>query len=118
MGFRSALLLAFALLTIGYSGLAIFPALLEGQGLVEYGREVTYHGLKSADIRWVIAPILIVIMIGGSFIKAVITATVAKSTTTANRAKGFSIFYMMVNIGAFSGKQWLSRCVSRWGIWD
>ncbi|MEC4724615.1 MFS transporter [Shewanella sp. D64] len=104
IGFRSALLLAFALLTIGYSGLAIFPALLEGKGLVEYGRDVTYHGLQSADIRWAIIPILIVIMIGGSFIKAVITATVAKSTTTANRAKGFSIFYMMVNIGAFSGK--------------
>ena len=104
MGFRGALLLAFGLLTIGYSGLAIFPALLESQGLVEYGREVVYHGLKSADIRWVIVPILVVIMIGGSFIKAVITATVAKSTTTANRARGFSIFYMMVNIGAFSGK--------------
>ncbi|NRB24150.1 MFS transporter [Shewanella sp.] len=104
MGFRSALLLAFGLLTLGYSGLALFPALLEAQGLVEYGREAIYHGLKEADIRWAIIPILIVIMIGGSFIKAVITATVAKSTTAANRAKGFSIFYMMVNIGAFSGK--------------
>jgi len=104
IGFRGALLLAFGLLTIGYSGLALFPALLEGQGLVEYGKEATYHGLKEADIRWAIVPILIVIMIGGSFIKAVITATVAKCTTTANRAKGFSIFYMMVNIGAFSGK--------------
>lgn len=104
VGFRNSLLFAFALLTLGYSGLALFPALLEGQGLVDYGREVTYHGLQQADIRWAIVPILIVLMIGGSFIKAVITATVAKSTTTATRAKGFSIFYMMVNIGAFSGK--------------
>lgn len=104
IGFRGALLLAFGLLTIGYSGLALFPALLESQGLVEYGKEAIYHGLKEADIRWAIVPILVVIMIGGSFIKAVITGTVAKSTTTANRAKGFSIFYMMVNIGAFSGK--------------
>ncbi|QFU24393.1 MFS transporter [Shewanella eurypsychrophilus] len=104
MGFRGALLLAFGLLTLGYSGLALFPALLESQGLVEYGKEAIYHGLKEADIRWAIIPILIVIMIGGSFIKAVITGTVAKSTTAANRAKGFSIFYMMVNIGAFSGK--------------
>ncbi|EDQ00129.1 MFS transporter [Shewanella benthica] len=104
IGFRRALLLAFALLTLGYSGLALFPTLLEGQGLVEYGKEAVYHGLQEADIRWAIVPILIVIMIGGSFIKAVITATVAKCTTTANRAKGFSIFYMMVNIGAFSGK--------------
>ncbi|GAW95580.1 MULTISPECIES: MFS transporter [Colwellia] len=104
IGFRNSLLLAFGLLTIGYAGLAIFPALLEEQGLVQYGREVTFTGLLAADIRWAIVPIMVVIMIGGSFIKAVITATVAKSTTAANRAKGFSIFYMMVNIGAFSGK--------------
>ncbi|WP_108652531.1 MFS transporter [Dongshaea marina] len=104
IGFKQALMLAFGLLTLGYAGLAIFPMLLEQQGLVEYGREVTFHGLVDADIRWTIVPIMVVIMIGGSFIKAVITGTVAKSTTAMNRAKGFSIFYMMVNIGAFSGK--------------
>ncbi len=104
IGFKSSLLLAFGLLTIGYAGLAVFPALLEGQGLVQYGRDVVFTGLLERDIRWAIVPIMVVIMIGGSFIKAVITGTVAKSTTEANRAKGFSIFYMMVNIGAFSGK--------------
>ena len=104
IGFRSSLMIAFALLTIGYAGLAILPAVLEGQGLVEYSREVIYHGLRESDARWLIVPIMIIIMFGGSFIKAVITGTVAKSTTPANRAKGFSIFYMMVNIGAFSGK--------------
>lgn len=104
IGFRSALLMAFALLTVGYAGLALFPAMLEGNGLVEYGRETIFHGLAEADIRWAIVPIMVVIMIGGSFIKAVITGTVAKETTAATRAKGFSIFYMMVNIGAFSGK--------------
>lgn len=104
IGFRSALLMAFALLTVGYAGLAAFPMMLEGNGLVEYGRETIFHGLPEADIRWAIVPIMVVIMIGGSFIKAVITGTVAKETTSATRAKGFSIFYMMVNIGAFSGK--------------
>ncbi len=104
IGFRNSLMLAFGLLTIGYAGLAIFPAMLESQGLVEYGRQVNFTGLLEADIRWAIIPVMIVIMIGGSFIKAVITATVAKSTTAETRAKGFSIFYMMVNIGAFSGK--------------
>jgi len=104
IGFRSSLMLAFGLLTFGYAGLAIFPTLLEGQGLVQYGREVVFTGLLEAEIRWAIIPIMVVIMIGGSFIKAVITGTVAKSTTPDNRAKGFSIFYMMVNIGAFSGK--------------
>ena len=43
-------------------------------------------------------------MVGGSFIKSVITGTVAKETSIKNRARGFSVFYMMVNIGAFSGK--------------
>ncbi len=104
MGFRSSLLFAFALLTIGYACLALFPVLLEAQGLVQYGKQVVYSGLLDDDIRWAIVPIMLLIMIGGSFIKAVITGTVARSTTAANRAKGFSIFYMMVNIGAFSGK--------------
>lgn len=104
IGFRSSLLIAFGLLTVGYAGLAVFPYLLEANGLVEYGRKVVYHGLLDADIRWMIIPIMIIIMFGGSFIKAVITATVAKSTTIETRAKGFAIFYMMVNIGAFSGK--------------
>ena len=59
--------------------------------------------MESAQ-QWAIVPVMIIIMIGGSFIKSVITGTVAKETTEATRAQGFSIFYMMVNIGAFSGK--------------
>lgn len=104
MGFRNALLLAFTLLTIGYLSLALFPLALEQNGLVEYGRTATFTGLREADIRWAIIPIMVLIMIGGSFIKAVITGTVATTTTAVNRAKGYAIFYMMVNIGAFSGK--------------
>ncbi|RZT96280.1 dipeptide/tripeptide permease [Ancylomarina subtilis] len=104
MGFKSALLLAFSLLTVGYAGLAIFPTMLESAGLVEYTKITTFTGLESSLHKWFIIPIIILIMIGGSFIKSVITGTVAKETTVANRAKGFSIFYTMVNIGAFSGK--------------
>ena len=104
VGFRNALLLAFALLSVGYLGLALFPLALEQHGLVEYGRSATFTGLQQADVRWLIVPIMVIIMIGGSFIKAVITGTVARTTTAANRARGFAIFYMMVNLGAFSGK--------------
>lgn len=104
VGFRNALLLAFTLLSAGYLSLALFPLALEQHGLVQYGRTVTFTGLQDDAIRWLIIPIMVVIMIGGSFIKAVITGTVATTTTAANRAKGFAIFYMMVNIGAFSGK--------------
>ena len=104
IGFRNALLIAFGLLTIGYVGLAIFPTFLEAKGLVEYGRETVFTGLRETNVRFGIIPALLLIMVGGSFIKSVITGTVAKETTKENRARGFSIFYMMVNIGAFSGK--------------
>lgn len=80
MGFRRAIILAFALLAIGYFSLGI----------------LTYKAI--------VIPALFVVMIGGSFIKSIITGTVAKSSNKANRARAYSIFYMMVNIGSFSGK--------------
>ena len=104
IGFRAALLLAFGLLTVGYGSMWALPVMLESAGLVEYGREVVFHGLKQSWHRWLFLPVMVVVMVGGSFIKSVITGTVAKETTEATRAKGYSIFYAMVNIGAFSGK--------------
>ncbi len=104
IGFRSAIILAFALLTIGYAGLGILPTLLESAGLVEYDMVTTFHGLNESPMRWTIVPVLVIIVIGGSFIKSVISGTVARETTPENRARGYSIFYMMVNIGAFTGK--------------
>ena len=80
MGFRRALLLAFALLTVGYGALGVFHTL--GPVLLS----------------------LFLIVIGGAFVKPVITGTVAKSSSEVNRARAFSIFYMMVNIGSFTGK--------------
>lgn len=104
IGFRNSMLLAFSLLTLGYGGLALFPTWLESCGLVQYGMTTTFTGLIENNIRYGILPIMALIVLGGSFIKSVITGTVAKETTEENRAKGFSIFYSMVNIGAFSGK--------------
>ncbi|MFH1453030.1 MAG: MFS transporter [Armatimonadota bacterium] len=80
MGFRRALLLAFGLLTIGYGMLGFFAT-------------------KPSTIM-----ALAIIMMGGSFIKSIITGTVAKCSDPTNRARAFSIFYQMVNIGAFTGK--------------
>lgn len=104
IGFRSAIILAFGLLTLGYGGLGLLPTLLESAGLVSYGMTTTFNGLDSSSLRYSIVPVLILIMIGGSFIKAVISGTVARETTSENRAKGYAVFYMMVNIGAFTGK--------------
>ncbi|NDV58857.1 peptide MFS transporter [Bacteroides sp. 519] len=104
IGFRKSMITAFTLLSIGYFGLAIFPTLLEALGLVSYGTTTAFSGIQESSQRWIIVPILLTIVIGGSFIKSVISASVAKETTEANRARGYSIFYMMVNIGAFTGK--------------
>ncbi len=80
MGFRQSLILAFALLSVGYFFLGAVPT-------------------KPAAILS-----LFIIMIGGSFVKPIISGTVAKASDEKHRARAFSIFYMMVNIGAFSGK--------------
>jgi len=104
IGFRSAIILAFALLTLGYGGLGLLPTLLESAGLVTYEMTTTFSGLENSYLRWTIVPVLVLIVIGGSFIKAVISGTVARETTSDTRARGFAVFYMMVNIGAFLGK--------------
>ena len=80
IGFRKALILAFVLLTVGYGALGVFSTL----GPVLAG--------------------LALIVLGGAFVKPVITGTVAKSSDATNRARAFSIFYMVVNIGSFTGK--------------
>lgn len=104
IGFRSAIIIAFALLTLGYAGLGILPTMLESAGLVSYDMTTTYTGLNESYLRWSIIAPLILVVIGGAFIKSVISGTVARETTPENRARGYSIFYMMVNIGAFTGK--------------
>ncbi len=104
IGFRKSMLIAFSLLTVGYVGLGVLPTLLESLGLVKYGESTQFNGLPESREQWIVVPILCIIMVGGSFIKSVISASVAKETTEANRARGYSIFYMIVNIGAFTGK--------------
>lgn len=80
LGFRKSMLIAFSLQTLGYVLLG-------------------YHESKALVLVF-----LGILMLGAAFIKPLITGTVAKTTTEANRARGFSIFYWVVNIGAFSGK--------------
>jgi dipeptide/tripeptide permease len=117
MGYRNALLLAFGLLTIGYASMYVLPTMFESAGLVQYGVDgagselkdkigkiIVFNGLDTGWQKWLFVPVMMTIMVGGSFIKSVITGTVARETTAANRARGYSIFYAMVNIGAFSGK--------------
>lgn len=104
IGFRKSLMLAFGLLSLGYAGMGLLPTIFESTGLVEYGETTIFNGLEISAQRYAIIPVMALIVLGGSFIKSVITGTVAKETTKDNRARGYSIFYAMVNIGAFSGK--------------
>jgi dipeptide/tripeptide permease len=81
LGFRRALLVAFALLSCGYVTLGAFQ-----------------HKLT-------VVLSLAAIMLGGAMVKPVISGTAAKCSDETNRARAFSIFYMIVNIGSFSGKR-------------
>jgi dipeptide/tripeptide permease len=80
VGYRRALLLALLLLTLGYGGIGLVP-----------------------KKHWVLLSMLF-IMAGGALVKPIITGTVARSSDEASRARAFSLFYMMVNIGSFFGK--------------
>ncbi len=92
IGFRKAVILAFSLLSIGYFTLGALP------------------------YKPVVLPSLIVLMIGGSFIKSIITGTVAKTTDKETRARGYSIFYGLVNVGAFLGKTFAYPLRLEWGL--
>jgi len=92
IGFRPALILAFVLLGGGYASLGIFNTLMP----VLFG--------------------LGLIVAGGAFVKPVITGTVSKSSDDLNRARAFSIFYMVVNIGSFTGKTVVAPMRIRMGV--
>ena len=63
IGFRSAIILAFGLLTLGYGGLGLLPTLLESAGLVTYEMTTTFSGLENSYLRWTIVPVLVLIVI-------------------------------------------------------
>lgn len=92
IGFRKAIILAFSLLAIGYFTLGLLP------------------------YKATVIPGLFLAMIGGSFIKSIITGTVAKNTNEETRARGYSIFYGMVNVGSFLGKTFAYPMRLQWGV--
>ena len=80
IGYRRALILALILLFVGYLGLGLFPRK-----------------------HWVLLS-MGAVMLGGALFKPIIAGTVARSSDATNRARAFSLFYMLVNVGAFFGK--------------
>lgn len=80
VGYRRALILSMALLSGGYLGTGLL-----------------------ARKHWVLL-FMGSIMLGGALIKPIITGSVARSSDAAHRARAFSLFYMLVNLGSFTGK--------------
>lgn len=80
IGFRRALMMAFAFLAAGYWLLGAYH----------------YKGTAIASLA--------LIIFGGAIIKPTISGTAALCSDSDTRVKALSIFYMMVNIGAFFGK--------------
>jgi dipeptide/tripeptide permease len=92
VGFRKALTLAFVLLTAGYAMLGWF------------GTAPALEALGPGGIKVAAVVALTTILLGGALVKPIISGTVVKSSDDTNRARAFSIFYQVVNIGAFVGK--------------
>ncbi len=65
IGFRSSMLLAFSLLTIGYAGLAVYPTWLQSAGLVTYTDVTTFTGLLESNLRYGIVPGMELLVLGG-----------------------------------------------------
>jgi len=91
-GFRKSLALCFAIFCAGYLliGLAGLPA---GRPLVA--------ALGGPKLYTLFA--LVVTAIGGSLIKPSVVGTVARTTNQDTKALGYSIYYMLVNIGGAVG---------------
>jgi len=92
-GFKKSLVLAFLLISAGYlimGTLQVFwPAALGYPTLIDYTFPVVIG--------------IILIGLGGSFVKPCISGTVQK-TSGAFATLGFGIFYMVINIGSMSGR--------------
>jgi dipeptide/tripeptide permease len=79
LGYRRAMLLAYALLAAGYMGVWYAPSFLA------------------------VVAALTLIAFGASIIKPAITGTVQRTCSEERRPVGFSVYYTLVNVGGFLG---------------
>ncbi|MBM4165939.1 MAG: MFS transporter [Ignavibacteria bacterium] len=90
-GFRKSLMACFAIFCVGYFAI--------GLAGMEYGQSIVNAVGKTPYVIFV----LLLTAIGGSLIKPCIVGTVAKTTTPDSKSLGYSIYYMLVNIGGAIG---------------
>ncbi len=90
-GFRKTLIACFTFFCVGY--------FLIGLAGMEYGAWIT----QIVGKRNYILAVLLLTAVGGSLIKPCIVGTVTKTTTEKVRALGYSVYYMLVNLGGAIG---------------
>lgn len=92
-GFKRSLKLAFVLITLGYITMGslqrFWPLLVGSNQVIDYTIPVILG--------------ILLIGIGGSFVKPCISGTIQK-TSGAQTTLGFGIFYMTINIGSMTGR--------------
>ncbi|MBI2839120.1 MAG: MFS transporter [Acidobacteria bacterium] len=90
-GFKRSLMACFSIFCVGYFliGLAGMPA---GKPIVDAIGPKTYMLIA-----------LVITAMGGSLIKPSVVGTVARTTTDSTKSLGYSIYYMLVNIGGAVG---------------
>ena len=93
-GFKKALSLAFILISLGY--------LVMGT-LTQFWPGLSGQSGPHIDYTLPVVVGIILIGVGGSFVKPVISGTVQK-TSGAMTTLGFGIFYMVINIGSMTGR--------------
>jgi dipeptide/tripeptide permease len=99
IGFRRSLLMACVLLMGGYF-LMGYPVWFGGQTLaLQAGKEVT----AGLGVMLPVAAAILLIGIGGSFVKPCIAGTVQR-THLGKATLAFAIFYMVINVGSVFGR--------------
>ena len=99
IGFKRALLLAFAILAVGYFLMGL-PVWFGGQAL---GDAISDRVTVGWQVWVTIIGGIQLIGIGGSFVKPCIAGTIQK-TSGSRKTLGFAIFYMVINIGSVVGR--------------
>jgi proton-dependent oligopeptide transporter, POT family len=90
-GFKRSLIVCFTIFSLGY--------FLIGLGGIPMGQPI----VAAMGPRAYMIVALLITAIGGSLIKPSIVGTVARTTTSETKGLGYSIYYMLVNIGGAVG---------------
>lgn len=108
IGIKKSFFIGIGLLAIARLGLGIFPT------LPNHDVRVVYEGLHlpfgtffafeyvTGTMQIGVKIFIIIMALGTAFMSPVVMTSLRRFTTKANRATGFNLYYLLMNIGAFS----------------